>query len=232
DTGNISNICSTCHAGRESKKTIDDAIAQNKLGFRNVHYLPAAAVKEGTGAKVGYEYPNKTYAAEWTTHGKCVNCHDPVATNHTFNPNDNPACSTGCHAPTPIISIRVRTTHLVDFDGDANAAEPLKDEISGLATALMAQMAVVSGTPPICYNGGAYPYFFKDTNANGLCETSESTNANKWTAWTPALMKAAHNYQISKKEHGAWAHNFDYMAQLLYDSIENLGGNVSTFIRP
>ena len=45
-------------------------------------------------------------------------------------------------------------------------------------------------------------------------------------------MKATHNYQISQKEHGAWAHNFDYMSQLLYDSIEDLGGNVSGLIRP
>jgi hypothetical protein len=186
-------------------------------------------VKEGTGAKVGYEYPNKTYAGEWTTHGKCVNCHDPVATNHTFHPLDNPACTAGCHSPTPIEDIR--TNHVLDYDGDTSASEPLSGEIAGLAAALLAQMAAVT-LPPICYNAAAYPYFFKDTNMNSVCETSESVNANKFTAWTPALMKAAHNFQISQKEPGAWAHNFNYMAQLLYDSIEDLGGNVANYVRP
>ena len=45
-------------------------------------------------------------------------------------------------------------------------------------------------------------------------------------------MKAARNYQISKKEPGAWAHNFDYVVQLLIDSIEDLGGDVSGYVRP
>jgi hypothetical protein len=45
-------------------------------------------------------------------------------------------------------------------------------------------------------------------------------------------VKAAHNFQLSVKEPGAWAHNFDYAAQLLIDSIENLGGDVSPYVRP
>jgi hypothetical protein len=45
-------------------------------------------------------------------------------------------------------------------------------------------------------------------------------------------MKATHNFQISQKEPGAWAHNFDYMAQLLIDSIDDLGGDVSGYVRP
>jgi hypothetical protein len=45
-------------------------------------------------------------------------------------------------------------------------------------------------------------------------------------------MKAAHNFQIWVKEPGAWAHNTNYIAQLLIDSIEDLGGDVSSFKRP
>jgi Big-like domain-containing protein len=229
DPGEQSNLCAVCHSGRESKKTIDTAIAANQLSFRNVHYLPAAAVKRGTVAKVGYEYAGHTYAGEWSTHGQCVNCHDPVATNHTFSPLDNPACTAGCHAPTPILTLR--TNHVLDYDGDANTSETLNDEIQGLAAAVLAQMSAIT-SPPICYSGAAYPYFFKDGNTNGICDPAEQTNGNKFSAWTPALMKAAHNYQISQKEHGAWAHNFDYMAQLLIDSVQDLGGSVAGFIRP
>ena len=45
-------------------------------------------------------------------------------------------------------------------------------------------------------------------------------------------MKAAFNYQMSRKEPGAWAHNFNYMAELLYDSVEDLGGSVAGLVRP
>lgn len=224
EPGETANICSNCHTGRESKKTIDDAIAANKLGFRNVHYLPAAGVKKGTLAKVGYEYANKTYAGEWLTHGRCINCHNPVNTNHTFAILDNADCTDGCHSPTPVSMIR--TNHTLDYDGDGTASESLHDELGGLADRLYAEMQAASlpSGAQLCYDEHAYPYFFKDTNGNDVCDGLEAQNANKFSAWTPGLMKAAHNFQIFRKEPGAWAHNFDYMSQLLYDSIEDLGG--------
>ncbi len=225
DPGQLANVCGTCHAGRESKKTIDDAIAANSLGFRNVHYLPASGVKKGTEAKVGYEYsekPGKVYAGEWTTHGRCVNCHNPVNTNHTFLIQNNTDCTNGCHFPTPISM--VRTNHTLDYDGDGNATESLHDELYGLATLLYAEFrAAATGIKP-CYDKDTHPYWFRDTNDNGVCDGLEVGSSNRFNAWTPALMKAAHNYQIFQKEPGAWAHNFDYVAQLLYDSIEDLGG--------
>ena len=55
----------------------------------------------------------------------------------------------------------------------------------------------------------------------------EINRNNACSNWAAALMKAAHNYQISLKEPGAWAHNFDYIVQLLIDSIEDLSGNIA-----
>jgi len=230
DPGQLSNVCATCHAGRTGKADIDAAIADNDFRFLNVHYLPAAGIKEGTNAKVGYEYDNKSYAGEWAFHGRCVNCHDPVKTNHTFLPEDNADCTNGCHSPTPIIDIR--TQHTADYDGDSSSTEPLKDELKGYAEALLSLMNSQSG---LCYDEHAYPYFFIDGNSSGgVCDAGEAIFPNRFLAWTPALMKAAHNVQIFRKEPGAWAHNFDYVAQLLYDSLEDIGGSaaVSGFIRP
>ena len=43
------------------------------------------------------------------------------------------------------------------------------------------------------------------------------------TYWPLAeMVKAAHNFQFSSTDPGAWAHNMDYMTQLLYDSIEKM----------
>ncbi|MBA7653043.1 hypothetical protein ES703_60884 [subsurface metagenome] len=43
------------------------------------------------------------------------------------------------------------------------------------------------------------------------------------------LLKAAYNYQLSKKEPHGYIHNSLYIAELLVDSIESLGGNVAIY---
>jgi hypothetical protein len=221
DPGNVSNICATCHSGRKSKQDVDDTIASGSMRFQNVHYLPAAAVKKGALAGVGYEYDGKTYAGEWVFHGQCVNCHDAKATNHSFRPSDNDACTNGCHAPTPVLQIR--TQHTLDYDGDNDASEPLSAEIAGLAAHLLTAMQGVATAngQPICYDPDQR--FCNDTTPDGVCDASEAVRSNRYSAWTPALLKAGFNYQLSQKERGAWAHNFDYMAQLLIDGVEDLG---------
>jgi predicted CXXCH cytochrome family protein len=93
-------------------------------------------------------------------------------------------------------------------------------------------LAAMQAVAPLCYDGDTYPYFFKDTNGDKQCAAAELTAANGFAAFTPALMKASFNYQLSRKEPGAWAHNFDYMAQLLYDSIADLGGSTAALTRP
>ena len=70
------------------------------------------------------------------------------------------------------------------------------------------------------------------TNGDRQCGADETVSTNGFSAWTPALMKAAFNYQLSRTEPGAWAHNFDYIAQLLYDSVEDLGASLGGLARP
>ena len=81
--------------------------------------------------------------------------------------------------------------------------------------------------PSPCYDPGAYPYFFKDTDSDGACSITERVASNAYATWTPALMKAAHNYQLWSKEPGAFAHNFNYMGELLYDSAEALSKQIA-----
>lgn len=234
------NMCSTCHTGRESKSTIDAAIAQNKLGFKNVHYLPAAAVRQGSAAQVGYEYAGKNYAGPWVGHpggDGCNNCHSGKNTQHSFLPKDNfDTCKTCHQTATKVEDIRSTIFHALDYDGDGSSTETLAAELTGLGDKLMARMqdvVVTAGGTGICYDPGVYPYFFIDTNGNRKCDGAvETASANGFKAWTAALMKAAHNFQMSKKDPGAWSHNFNYMGQLLFDSISDLGGDTSTLKRP
>jgi hypothetical protein len=236
DFGAKDNLCATCHSGREAKATVDAAIAANKLGFKNVHYLPAAAVLAGSAAKVGYELDGKTYAGAWDHYGgagaaSCNFCHGAVSTEHSFQVADNANACKGCHAASDVHAIRLAAP---DLDGDGNKTEPLGDELATLADALYAQMQVVgtAAATPLAYDDHSYPYFFKDTNGNGVVDPDEAASSNGFKGWTPDLMKAAFNFQLYNKEPGAWAHNFAYIGQLLYDSIELLGGDVSTYKRP
>ncbi len=241
-----SNLCATCHSGREAKATIDDAIAAEKMGFKNVHYLPAGAVKMGTSAMVGYEWADKEYAAEWTGHpggDACTSCHRPESTAHVFDVESTyeTACST-CHNDADDLWAIRGAVHGADYDGDGlypggAEDETLNAELETLAEALYeAIQAYAEDTldAPICYEGHSYPYFFKDTDGSGgECDgPAEANYGNKYGAWDATLMKAAHNLQIFYKEPGAWAHNFDYMGQLLYDAIEAVGGDVTAYTRP
>jgi hypothetical protein len=232
------NLCGTCHSGRIGKRDIDQAIAGNKLGFQNVHYLPAAATRQGNAAKVGYEYDGKTYAGPLTHMGgvQCTSCHDPVSTGHTFQIADAwEARCKNCHADANGDPKKIRQVHVMDYDGDGSTTESLAAEIAGLGDRVLGAMATAAaGAGGLCYSESTYPYFFKDTDGDKKpqCAAAEAAAANRFTAWTGPLMKAAHNYQLSHKDPGSWAHNFNYTAQLLNDSIADLGGSVAGLVRP
>ena len=239
--GDTSFLCLQCHQGRTGKGTIDDAIAEmatKPLGFKNVHYLSAGASLYGSAAVVGYEYEGKTYAGKFNHWGgessQCKYCHEVKGSKHAFEPALVNDCL-GCHSEATLGDLStIRKNRDLDYDGDTDNTEPLADEITGLADLLFAQLqvaATANGTP-IVYSPTAYPYFFKDKNGNDLLDPDEGNYGNKFAGWTPALLKAAHNYQISQKEHGSWAHNTNYTAQLLIDSIADLGGDVSGLNRP
>jgi predicted CXXCH cytochrome family protein len=232
------NLCSTCHVGRTSKADIDAAVARRDLRFLNVHYAPAASVRQGAATAVGYEYEGRTYAGPLVHKGgvQCTSCHDAKASGHSFVIADawDARCKT-CHADANGVAAAVRDVHRADYDGDGRTNEPLSGELDGLADRLLATLAQQGkASGGLCYSSAAFPYFFKDMDGDGqpLCAPAEAVAANRFTAWTPALMRAAHNYQLSRKDKGAWAHNFAYVAQLLYDSISDLGGDSRGLVRP
>lgn len=221
-----SNLCLNCHQGRESTVSVNAAIARAGVGdnevseqlrFANVHYFAAGATLFGTEAKGGYEFEGKTYVGQFAhTAGfdSCSKCHNV----HALQVNVE-ACA-GCHAGAAPHDIRMDST---DFDGDGDTTEGMAGELETMAEALYAAMQAYAeatdGVSPIVYDAHAYPYYFDDAGEG-------------FATWTPALLRAAYNYQYYQKDPGAFAHNAKYVLQLLYDSIEALGGDVSAFTRP
>ena len=228
-------ICMTCHQGTESSNSVNKAVAaigddtvEPKLEFINVHYTAAGAMLMGTTARVGYEYPGKSYAARFEhqkPYTQCTTCHEL----HTVAVKVS-ACA-ACHRQvTDKASLRQIRVGTADYDGTGDAAEGLAQEIAHQRAKLLAAITTYAKTvagKPIVYNLETFPYFFVDTNDNGIADKDETKFPNRYKAWTPRLLKAAYNYQFVTKDPGAYAHNPTYALQLLYDSIADLGGKVS-----
>jgi hypothetical protein len=250
DKGNLkpvdANLCIECHQGRESTKSVnayltafaakpDDVAlkADGKtpaLSFKNIHYLAAGATLFGDAAKGAYQYDGQKYVGQNLVHplNKCTDCHDV----HQLGVKIT-VCA-GCHAGvTDPKDIRA-TTDTTDWNGNGDTKESINKEIDGFRVALFAEIqkyAEKSGAP-IVYDTASYPYFFVDKDKDGKADKNDKGANIAYNAWTPRLLKAAFNYQYSIKDPGAFAHNPMYVMQFMYDSIKDLGGDVSTFTRP
>ena len=232
--------CMVCHQGTESAQSVAMAVGQiaddtvsADLAFINVHYRAAAASLLGTLVKGAYEYDGKEYAGRFghpPPADSCIGCHEPHSLTVAIEP-----CSE-CHEGQPLMAMRV---NLIDADGDGDVIEGVAGEIATmherLLDAIGGYAASVAGTP-IAYSAEAYPYFFADSNGDGVAGPDEAVFPNRYRSWTPRLLKAAYNYQFVAKDPGIFAHNPKYAMQILFDSIESLGRGVAvdpgTMVRP
>lgn len=233
--------CMECHQGRESKVSVDKAIADSgatepdavgdKLGFKNIHYFAAAATKYGTLAKGGYEYDGNAYDGRFAHvqgYETCIDCHNQ----HTLKIKLD-ACK-GCHendelkiaSVDDLKNIRMAGSQQ-DYNGNGDISEGIFYELEGLQGTLFTSIQTYATdvmTASIAYTSTTYPYFFMDTNGDGQADAEEAVRENRYPLWTPRLLKAAYNYQTSIKDPGSYAHGGKYIIQLLYDSIDDLNG--------
>jgi len=230
--------CMQCHQGRHSTVSVNQSIADagltedvdavsEDLGFSNIHYYAAAATQYGTIAKGGYEYDGKTYDYRndhVPGYDTCIGCHDP----HTLEVKveECSACHTNINTVEELVDIRMPGS-LVDYDGDGDMSEGIYYEIDGMRDVLFQAMqayAIEVAGGAIVYNEASHPYFFTDADGDGQASEGDESYAS----WTARLAKAAYNYQVSLKDPGRFAHGGKYILQLLYDSIEDLNGGLSS----
>jgi hypothetical protein len=228
EEGSESGLCMSCHQGRESTASVNKSLGDNPgdtvvegLRFRNIHYFAAGATVYGTEAQGAYQFEGNEYVG-YNEHApaanECVECHNT----HTqqVDPQVCANCHEGVDTLEAIFAIRMSE---VDYDGDGDVTEGLYGEITTMRDALYAAMQAYTasngGTAVIVYNAHAYPYYFDDAG-------------KAYATWTPNLLRAAYNYQYSQKDPGAFAHNGKYLIQILYDSIQIMGGDVSGMTRP
>ncbi len=228
------NLCINCHQGRDSGTAIasfidsagvgDDEVSES-LRFRNPHYFAAGATMFGSDAVGAYQYDGMEYTGQYP-HARrvdtCVGCHQPHALEF-----DVAVCA-DCHEDVEtredIPNIRLdEDFDPVDYDGDGDVEEPIRAEIETLQTALFDEIVAYTTElgAPIVYNPDRYPYWF-DEEGEGYAN------------WTPRLVRVLYNYTWSVSDPGVYAHNPDYILQLLYDSLMDIGGEeaVAGFNRP
>jgi len=249
--GEDANLCLECHQGRESKASVDKTIAsfnatdmdavpaplekdgkKTFLGFKNIHYFPAGVTIFGTEAQGAYEFDGKTYVGK-STHAvtKCTDCHEVHALEVKMSAEEKGCvmCHAGVTDPT---AIRMGAP---DYDGDGNVTESVNDELTGLREVLYKQIQSYTKAKKIdgiAYSAVAYPYWFADKDGDGKGDKNDTGGNMAYSTWTPNLLKAAFNYQYATKDPGAFVHNPKYVAQVLIDSIEILGGDVTKLARP
>ncbi|PNU19725.1 hypothetical protein C2E25_11055 [Geothermobacter hydrogeniphilus] len=256
---NDSNMCMACHMGRKSKADVDAYVPGSNFGSVNPHYLAAAAVMFGTDAQGGYEYAAKTYAGQNNFGGvmgafvTCTACHmsgNGKSTHQLVKPAINDCLA--CHGIDPSqpaypnvdagnfkfsgIRSPLNTT---DYNGNGNITESLKDEIRALEADLLTDIMTYAANPaglnvPVVYDDATYPYWFNDTNGNGVVDPGENAFSNAYTAFDTTMIRAAYNYTFSIKEPHGYIHHPDYIAQLLIDSMEDLGTDIVArgYVRP
>jgi hypothetical protein len=233
------NLCMNCHQGRESGVSVDRLIGDTEadaksetLRFLNPHYFAAGATRFGAEANGAYQYAGKEYVG-FFDHGNVNECSDCHATHALVV--DTEVCAE-CHEEVEdgaeMVDVRY---NFADYDGDGDDQEGIYFEIQGLREVLwaatQAYASETAGTA-IAYDEHSHPYFFVDANGNGVADEDEVNGDNRFNDWTPRLLRAAYNYQYSGKDPGAFAHNPQYIMQTLYDSIEDIGGDVSAMTRP
>jgi hypothetical protein len=227
-----SNICMACHQGRASGVDVQEAIdeADQHGRFINRHYFAAAAILFGSEVTAHYEYAGRTYLGQNTFpgHGEglsvCVDCHmRSGAADHTFEPQitDCNLCHQSIVDSFEQLGLPFGAAN-VDYDGDGTG-ESFQGEIDGFAgdgvnvpagallTAIQNYAATIIGTP-IEYRPGSYPYFF-------IAGTDNSYNL-----FDDRLLAAAFNFH-SAQDPCSDIHNYKYVLQALYDSLDDLDDN-------
>ena len=234
------NLCMNCHQGRTSKLTVDEATdgllndtVYEELGFLNIHYFAAGATRYGTEVKGAYEYDGQEYVGLFkhvSDFSACTDCHSAHGLDVKVEACGD--CHSGVVEKEDLLTIRESST---DFDGDGDTTEGIAGEVDTLRQALYAAIqdyaAQEIGTE-VVYDSHIYPYFFTDTNANGESDPDEAIFPNSYAAWTPRLLRAAYNYQYATKDPGSFVHNGQYILQVLYDSMDDIGADTSGMTRP
>lgn len=237
-----SNICITCHVGRESGGSIMARTATWSSGtsFTNSHYLTAGGV---VFKSIGFHYysvsPNYDNPSYYQhdkiglaasnnvggSNGPCVGCHMTATANSTTNYGSHrfqPVTKNGSGVITEINTTVCATCHSGSYSMTAAEMETQNEELQAALT-VAEELMFNKG---YCFNKASNPYWFTPGASFPTCtstsKTSWATSAQLTAdaSFGKKTMGAAFNINMIAHDPGAYAHNRFYVKRLLYDSID------------
>ncbi len=208
---------------------------------KNTHDIQSAIRVFGADAKGGVQYASKTYTGTKQHHGQiasCTECHSPIGSRHSMEVPE--AAKAGkcapCHTGTDYTTWFKDSRALASgngYDGDATTTTLATELVSfrrGVAAAMNTYQRLRQGTtvPSICWNDTNQSLRAVAGNTDGWCPTGTVA----WNGLDPKLARAGYNLiwastSVGSADPGGWAHNFDYIAQLVYDSAQDLNGGAA-----
>lgn len=251
-----SNICMSCHLGRETGAVVKTKTSFTNLGFVNSHYLSAGGQLFAT---TGYEYTGRNYnnvpffahdelgtAAQPNTgsNGPCVSCHMSATEKHLFMPVAKDPVTGAVTAVTATVCASCHT---------AISAGEMNNWKDGYAAALEALQAALAAKGIHFYN--SHPYFFTAPFNPAYTEAGACTDnlpVKNWQTggtsiftWNPTTstcdsavgvagtagtgadnMGSAFNLNLLLHDPGGFAHNKYYVKGLIWDSIDYINDGV------
>lgn len=216
--------CMECHQGRASGIQVAEPInglpadeLNTEIRMPGVHNNAAGPTLYGSQAHGGYQYEGKIYAERYAhiiEFSSCNECHNA----HTLqiDPERCSVCHLGVQTTDDFINIR---TSRLDYDADGNITEGMAGEIETMEARLLIAINL-------------YVAEREELDPIEIGRRITNGEGDNYTTWTPRLMRAVYNYQYSTFDSGGYSHNPQYTLQLLYDSIDDLGGSLSGLIRP
>ncbi len=231
------NLCANCH---KSRTNVDESVVPTAIDSVSSrfggHHGPEADILAGTNA---YEFPGKIYTNSVHTTvvaDGCVTCHMALPEaryslssevgGHSFeiigevheSPKLNVAACNSCH---PDIALASGTEYIdiskEDYDLDGEI-EPVQAEVQGLLDMLVNS----NGTGALQTNDP--PMFKADGSYNTIRDNSNERSVEE--------LAGMHNYNLIREDRSLGIHNFNYVVQVLYDTIGSLDSGFDTSKRP
>ncbi|GFO54607.1 hypothetical protein GMSM_16140 [Geomonas sp. Red276] len=240
-----SNVCIPCHAGRENGGSINASTADfSNTGFKNPHYLAAAAVFYGKG---GFQFYTSgvrynTYGAagkvgrnaNWS-HGKLGMDNYTTSTLKAANTGNirgsgNKGQCVACHlGPTNTHTFNAFEAAKATWGTNTapngcfgcHSGEDMEEVAIGekaLVDRSLDLLAYELEKYGLYFNNDKNPYFFTDA-AFGTSATNWTANPNSVTVTGKQTMGAALNLKLLKAEKGSHVHNRAFMRALITDSL-------------
>ena len=225
-------ICAFCHQGRESGLTqykamlgVVDPYGNNGANWTtqnakltsvaDAHHVPDAAF---LWSKNAWEFAGKSYTNGNEAHQaqNCSGCHMPTS--------DDPTGATGGHTFTPGVATcqKCHGADITDFD-----SIPAGDDYNGDGKVGTIGEELVTGDPTIPGSTGLIQQLVNALAANGIQYTGGfPAFVVPSGGLSPAQLAAAYNLNMIENAPHSYIHNYDYVVQLLQDSIQAAGGTV------